>query len=250
MAFTYGLAAFIIYPLRFRATAALVLRPTPENILSAVERHRVTSIYCVPTSFHQMLEQVDNFDLGSVRKCASAGENLHTSLWKQWHDRTGIRIVNGIGATEILSHFMAESLAVERIGSTGKAVPGYTIRLIDKEGQPLPRNARGRIAIRGPTGCRYLGNQENQHSFVQDGWNVTGDIFVQDEEGYFWFVDRDDDMIVSAGYNIHPRVERALRSIRWSTTAPSWVSTRRRGKAGAGLRRAHGEIPGVALYSA
>ncbi len=211
MAFTYGLAAFILYTLHFRATAALVPRPTPENILKAVERRRVTSLYCVPTSFHQMLEVLDGFDISSVRKCASAGENLQTQLWKRWHERTGIRIVNGIGATEMLSHFMAESMVVDRIGSTGMAVPGYTIRLIDKQGQPLPRNAQGWIAIRGPTGCRYLGDRERQESFVRDGWNVTSDIFVQDEEGYFWFVDRDDDMIISAGYNISPReVESAL----------------------------------------
>ncbi len=111
----------------------------------------------------------------------------------------------------MLCHFIAESMAVDRIGSTGMAVPGYTIKLIDKEGQPLPKNSRGWIAIRGPTGCRYLGDVERQENFVRNGWNVTGDVFVLDEEGYFWFVDRDDDMIVSSGYNISPQeVERAL----------------------------------------
>lgn len=211
MAFTYGLAAFIIYPLRFRATVALVLKPTPENILSAVERHKVTSLYCVPTSLNQMLKILDDYDFSSVRKCASAGESLQTQLWKRWYERTGIRIVNGIGATEMLSHFSAESMAVDRIGSTGMAVPGYTIKLIDKDGQPLPKNSQGWIAIRGPTGCRYLGDVERQKNFVRNGWNVTGDVFVLDEEGYFWFVDRDDDMIVSSGYNISPQeVERVL----------------------------------------
>ncbi|HLF32560.1 MAG TPA: AMP-binding protein [Xanthomonadales bacterium] len=205
IAFTYGVAAFIIYALYFRVTAVLVLQPRPENILQAVERHRVTSLYCVPTSFHQMLEVLDNFDISSVRKCASAGENLQIQLWRRWHERTGIRIVNGIGATEMLSHFISESMAVDSIGSTGKVVPGYTVRLIDKHGQPLPQNVQGWIAIRGPTGCRYLGNLERQKDFVRDGWNVTSDIFMQDEEGYFWFVDRDDDMIISAGYNISPR---------------------------------------------
>lgn len=111
----------------------------------------------------------------------------------------------------MLSHFSAESMAVDRIGSTGMAVPGYTIKLIDKDGQPLPKNSQGWIAIRGPTGCRYLGDVERQKNFVRNGWNVTGDIFVLDEEGYFWFVDRDDDMIVSSGYNISPQeVERVL----------------------------------------
>jgi 2-aminobenzoate-CoA ligase len=211
LAFTFGLAAFLVYPLRFRATVAMVQRPTPENILAAVERHKVTSLYCVPTSYYQMLSELDNFNISSIVKCASAGENLQTKLWERWFDKTGIRIVNGIGATEMLSHFMSESMAVDRIGSTGKVIPGYTIRLIDREGNPLPRNARGRIAIRGPTGCRYLDDMERQKAFVQNGWNVTGDVFVQDEEGYFWFVDRDDDMIVSSGYNISPQeVERAL----------------------------------------
>lgn len=211
LAFTYGLTAFLVYPLRFRATVAMVQRPTPDNILDAIERHKVTSLYCVPTSYYQMLTELDNFDLSSVVKCASAGENLQTRLWERWYEQTGIRIVNGIGATEMLSHFMSESMAVDRIGSTGKAIPGYTVQLIDAQGHPLPRNARGRIAIRGPTGCRYLDDLENQRAFVRDGWNVTGDVFVQDEEGYFWFVDRDDDMIVSSGYNISPQeVERVL----------------------------------------
>jgi len=211
MAFTYGMASFIIYPLRFRATAALVLRPTPANLLETIERHRVTSVYCVPTSFHQMLDSIGSYDIGSVRKCSSAGESLQTKLWRQWFDKTGLRIVNGIGTTELLSHFISESLSVERIGSTGQPVPGYTVRLIDREGHELPRNARGRLAIRGPTGCRYLGDVHRQKEFVQDGWNVTGDLFVRDDEGYFWYVDRSDDMIVSAGYNISPQeVERAL----------------------------------------
>ncbi len=211
MAFTYGLAAFIVYPLRFRATVVLVLQPTPDNVLSAVERYRVTSLYAVPTSFNQMLNVIDNYDFSSVRKCSSAGENLQTQLWKRWHNQTGIRIVNGIGATEMLSHFIAESLAVDRMGSTGTPVPGYTVQIIDENGQPLGRDAQGWIGIRGPTGCRYLGNLERQTYFVRNGWNVTGDIFVRDEEGYFWYVDRDDDMIISSGYNISPQeVERAL----------------------------------------
>ncbi|MBI2994594.1 MAG: AMP-binding protein [Gammaproteobacteria bacterium] len=211
MAFTYGLAVLLIYPLRYRATVAYVSRPTPEHILRAVEQHRVTSLYGVPTSYHQLLDGLDRFDITSLRKCASSGENLQTPLWEAWRERTGIRLVNGFGATELICTVLSESLAVDRIGSTGKAVPGYTARLIDKEGDPLPLNSRGRLAIRGPTGCRYLDDLKQQKAFVVDGWNVTSDLFVQDGDGYFWYVDRTDDMIVSSGYNISPQeVERAL----------------------------------------
>lgn len=211
MAFTYGMAAFIIFPLRYRVPAVLTDRPTPDSILHAVERHRVTSLYCVPTSYHQMLEEVGKYDLKSLRKCASAGENLQTKLFEHWVEKTGLRLVNGIGATEMLSHFVCESLEVDRIGSTGKAIPGYDVQLIDKEGRILPPDSRGRIAVRGPTGCRYLDDVERQKVFVQNGWNVTGDVFVRDRDGYFWYVDREDDIIVSSGYNISPQeVERAL----------------------------------------
>lgn len=211
MAFTYGLAVFLIYPLRYRATVVYVRRPMPEHILRAVEQHRVTSLYGVPTSYRQLLEGLDQFDIGSVRKCASSGENLQTPLWEAWRERTGLRLVNGFGATELICTVLSESLAVDRIGSTGKAVPGYNIRLVDEDGQLLPLNSRGRLAIRGPTGCRYLDDPEQQQAFIQNGWNVTSDLFVQDGDGYFWYVDRSDDMIVSSGYNISPQeVERAL----------------------------------------
>jgi 2-aminobenzoate-CoA ligase len=211
MAFTYGLAAFLIYPLRYRATVVYVPRPTPEFVLRAVEQHRVTSLYCVPTSYRQLLDGLDQYDIGSLRKCASSGENLQTPLWEAWREQTGLRLVNNFGATELVCSVLSESLAVDHVGSTGKAVPGYTARLIDEEGHVLPLNARGRLAVRGPTGCRYLDDLEQQQAFVQGGWNVTSDVFVQDSDGYFWFVDRVDDMIVSSGYNISPQeVERAL----------------------------------------
>ena len=211
MAFTYGLAVFLIYPLRFRATVVIVPRPTPEQILASVEQYSVNSLYCVPTSFSQMLEGLDQFDISSLRKCASSGENLQMPIWEAWREQTGIRLVNGYGATEFVCTVLSDSLAVDRVGSSGKAVPGYTARLIDRDGQPLPINAKGRLAIRGPTGCRYLDDLEQQQAFVQDGWNVTSDVFVQDGDGYFWFVDRADDMIISSGYNISPQeVERAL----------------------------------------
>lgn len=211
MAFTYGLAVLLLFPLRFRATVAIVSRPTPQQILSAVEQYRVTSLYGVPTAYSQMLEGLDQFDIGSLRKCASSGENLQTRLWEAWRERTGIRLVNCYGATEFMATVLSESLAVDGTGSAGKPVPGYTARIIDRDGQPLPINARGRLALRGPTGCRYLDDLEQQQAYVQDGWNVTSDIFFQDADGYFWFVDRADDMIISSGHNISPQeVERVL----------------------------------------
>lgn len=211
LAFAYGLAVFLIYPLRFGATVVYVPRPTPEQLLEAIERHRVNSLYCVPTSFSQMLEGLDQYDVSSLQKCASSGENLQLPVWERWYQKTGIRLVNGYGSTEFMCTVLSDSLVVARAGSNGKAVPGYTARLIDPDGQLLPINARGRLAIRGPTGCRYLDDLEQQQAFVQDGWNVTSDVFVQDGDGYFWFVDRSDDMIVSSGYNISPQeVERAL----------------------------------------
>ena len=211
MAFTYGLAAFLIYPLRYRAAIAYVSRPAPEYVLKAVEQYRVTSLYCVPTSYRQLLEGLDQFDISSLRKCTSSGDNLQTSLWNEWLEHTGIRLVNNFGATELICSVLSESLVVDRVGSTGKAVPGYTARLVDGEGHSLPLDSSGRLAVRGPTGCRYLDDLEEQHAFVQGGWNITSDVFVQDGDGYFWFVDRVDDMIVSAGYNISPQeVERAL----------------------------------------
>ncbi len=211
LAFTYGLAVFLIYPLRFGATVVMVPRPTPDQILEAIQRHRVNSLYAVPTSFSQMLEIVDQYDISSLRKCGSSGENLQMPIWEAWRERAGQRLVNGYGSTEFMCTVLSDSLSVDRVGSSGKAVPGYTAMLVDADGQALPINAKGRLAVRGPTGCRYLDDLEHQQAFVRDGWNLTSDVFVQDGDGYFWFVDRSDDMIISAGYNISPQeVERAM----------------------------------------
>jgi len=211
LAFTYGLAASLLYPLRYRASAVLMPRPTPEAILAAIERYRVTSLYSVPTSYQAMLPLAPRHDLSSLRKCTSAGENLRARLWNDWHAATACRIVNGLGTTEMLTHFVSESMQVACVGSMGHAVPGYTVRLIDDEGRPVPRGERGRLAVIGPTGCRYIGDPERQQIAVQHGWNVTGDLCEQDPEGCVWYVDRADDMIVSSGYNISAQeIERVL----------------------------------------
>lgn len=211
MAFTYGLAVMLVFPVRFGATVVLVSRPTPQQILAAVERYRVTSLYAVPTAFSQMLGHLDTFDISSLRKCASSGENLQGSLRNAWREKTGIGLVNCYGATEFVATIMSEPLDGRGGGSAGKPVPGYTARIIGRDGQALPVNENGRLAIRGPTGCRYLDDLEHQRGYVQNGWNVVSDIFFQDSDGYFWFVDRADDMIISSGHNISPQeVERVL----------------------------------------
>jgi 2-aminobenzoate-CoA ligase len=211
LAFTYGLAASLLYPLRWRVPAALVHRPTPQGILEAVERHRATSLYSVPTLYQSMLEHLGDYDLSSLRKCTSAGENLRTRLWEQWRDATGVRIVNGLGTTEMLTHFVSECMEVACVGSMGHAVPGYRVAILDDQGERLGPGGRGRLAVTGPTGCRYIGDPERQRAYVHNGWNLTGDVCERDSEGCFWYVDRADDMIVSAGYNISPQeVERAV----------------------------------------
>ena len=210
-AFTYGIAAFLIYPIRYKCTSVLVPKPTPETILSAVQRWRCTSLYAVPTMFQAMLPKLAEYDVSSLRKASSAGENLRLKLWEDWLAETGIRIVNGLGASELLSHFVCESEAVERPGSMGRAAPGYTVVCLDDEGNPLPPGNRGRLASRGPTGCRYIGDEERQRKQVQGGWNLSGDVVEQDKDGWFWYVDRADDMIISSGYNISAQeVERCV----------------------------------------
>lgn len=211
LAFTYGLSTSLLFPLRHRATTVLIPRPTPEALLEAIQRYRATSLYSVPTLYQNMLPLAGAYDLSSLRKCASAGENLRTDLWEQWRAATGTRAVNGLGTTEMLSHFVSESMQVACVGSMGRPVPGYTVEILDDEGRPLPPGERGRLAVIGPTGCRYIGDPARQAIAVQHGWNLTGDICERDTEGCFWYIDRADDMIVSAGYNISPQeVERAV----------------------------------------
>ncbi len=202
--FTYGLAAFILYPLRYRACA--VLTPAkPELLLEAIEKHKVTNLLAVPTTLNSMLKIIDNYDTSSLKRCTSAGEHLPLTLWEMWLDKIGIRIVNGVGATEFMAHFLSDNEAVVRPGSAGLPVPGYTIKIVDPLGNEVPRGEGGLIAIKGPTGCRYLDDEDRQRGFVRDGWNIPSDLFKQDEDGYFWYLSRADDMIISSGYNISPQ---------------------------------------------
>lgn len=208
-AFTFGLGALVIFPMRFGCTTRLIETPSPDALLDAIAAG-ATTLFTAPTMYRVLLERLDEVDDGSLRKCISAGEHLPLATWEAWHDRTGIGIIDGLGATEMIHIFISASGDDIRPGATGKAVPGYEACILDDDDQPLPPGATGRLAVRGPTGCRYL-DDPRQRDYVVNGWNVTGDIFRMDGDGYFWYVARADDMIISSGYNIAgPEVEEAL----------------------------------------
>jgi len=213
MAFTYGLTSNLLYPLRFHTSAVLLPAVTPELLLGAIERHRVAALITVPTVLRGLLPQLRSADASSLIKCFSSGEPLHRELWHAWHDATGVRIIQGFGASEFMSRVLSPSAQGEPVGSLGRAVPGYTACLVNEHGEAIPPGGRGFLAVRGPTGCRYLGDQQKQREFVRNGWNVTSDVFDQDTDGCFWYVGRKDDIIVSSGYNIAAiEVERAIAS--------------------------------------
>ncbi len=210
LAFTFGLGGLTLFPMRARAATALVEQVAPPDLLAAVTRFRPTVLFTSPTAYRALLDTLDPADITSLRLCVSAGETLPKPTSDAWFDRTGLRIIDGIGSTELLHIFISAAGDAVRPGATGVAVPGYEARVIDENGAPLPPGAPGRLAVRGPTGCRYL-DDPRQADYVVDGWNVTGDTYLQDEDGYFWFQARSDDMIISAGYNIAgPEVEAAL----------------------------------------
>jgi 2-aminobenzoate-CoA ligase len=211
LAFTFGLGGLAIFPLRFGAAATLLENASPSNMVEIIETYRATISFTAPTAYRAMLTAMDEgADLSSLRLAVSAGETLPAPVFNDWMRRTGKPILDGIGATEMLHIFISNRLDDLAPGSTGKPVRGYEARIVDEDMNELPRGTIGRLAVRGPTGCRYLADAR-QRTYVRDGWNLTGDSFVQDEAGYFHFAARSDDMIISAGYNIAgPEVEAAL----------------------------------------
>jgi 2-aminobenzoate-CoA ligase len=211
LAFTFGLGGLAIFPLRFGASAALLEQATPPNMIEIIERYRATVCFTAPTAYRVMLKAMaDGADLTSLRAAVSAGETLPAPVYDEWIRRTGKPMLDGIGATEMLHIFLSNRFDDHRPASTGRPVTGYEARIVDDTGQDLPRGEVGRLAVRGPTGCRYL-SDTRQGAYVQKGWNLTGDSFWQDDAGYFHFAARSDDMIISAGYNIAgPEVEAAL----------------------------------------
>ncbi|MFD4141225.1 AMP-binding protein [Streptomyces sp. NPDC058572] len=210
LGFTFGLGGLVIFPMRAGASALLLEQAGPAQLLEAVAKHRVSVLFTAPTAYRVMLDKLDGHDTGSLRRCVSAGENLPAATWEAWQERTGLRIINGIGATELLHIFISAADEAIRPGTTGVPVPGWEARVVDEEGRPVPDGEPGLLAVRGPVGCRYLADPR-QSQYVRDGWNRTGDTYVREPDGWFRYVARADDMIISAGYNIAgPEVEDAL----------------------------------------
>jgi len=211
LAFTFGLGMNLIFPWRFGGAALTIEQPGPKPLLEAIQKHKATNLATAPTAYKVMTGMLGDYDISKLRTCVSAGEHLPAATWQAWHDATGIKIVDGIGATEMMHIFISASGDDIRPGATGKAVPGYVACVLDDHNRPMA-SGTGRLAVKGPTGCRYF-DDERQGDYVVDGWNVTGDTYRTDEEGYFWYVARSDDMIISAGYNIAaPEVENALHT--------------------------------------
>ncbi|MFI9582661.1 AMP-binding protein [Streptomyces sp. NPDC052236] len=213
LGFTFGLGGLVIFPMRAGASALLLEHASPRQLLSAIAAHRVSVLFTAPTAYRAMLDGLDAHDAGSLRslrRCVSAGENLPAATWHAWQERTGLRLINGIGATELLHIFISAADESIRPGTTGIPVPGWHARVVDRSGRPVPDGEPGLLAVRGPVGCRYLADPR-QEEYVQEGWNLTGDTYVRETDGYFRYVSRADDMIISAGYNIAgPEVEEAL----------------------------------------
>jgi 2-aminobenzoate-CoA ligase len=211
IAFTFGLGMLLIFPWRFGGAAVTIETPGPKPLLDAIQRHKVTTLATAPTAYKAIIPLLAGSDISTLRTCVSAGEHLPAATWHAWHEETGLKIVDGIGATEMMHIFISASGDDIRPGATGKAVPGYVATVLDNEDRPLD-SGTGRLAIKGPTGCRYF-DDPRQANYVVDGWNVTGDTYRKDEDGTFWYLARSDDMIISSGYNIAaPEVENALLS--------------------------------------
>ena len=210
IAFTFGLGGLVTFPMRVGASTVLIETPTPDNLLQAIAEFRATICFTAPTAYRRLADKAAGIDISGLRRCVSAGETLPLPTFEAWRSATGLRIIDGIGATEMLHIFIAAADDDIRPGATGKPVPGYRAMVVDEAMQPLPAGQVGRLAVRGPTGCRYLAD-ERQKDYVVKGWNLTGDAYRMDEDGYFWFQARTDDMIVSGGYNISgPEIEEAL----------------------------------------
>ena len=213
LAFTFGLGGLAIFPLRFGAAATLLENASPPNMIEIIQQFKATVCFTAPTAYRVMLRAMDEgADLSSLRAAVSAGETLPAPVYDDWMAKTGKPMLDGIGATEMLHIFVTNRFDDHRPACTGRPVTGYQAKVVDDEMQEVPRGQIGRLAVRGPTGCRYL-NDARQTDYVKDGWNITGDSFTMDEGGYLHFAARNDDMIVSSGYNIAgPEVEAALLS--------------------------------------
>jgi 2-aminobenzoate-CoA ligase len=210
LAFTFGLGGLLLFPMRFGASTVLMEKLTPTTLLSTIEQYRATVCFTAPTFYRQMAAVAFDYDISSLAHAVSAGETLPVATRELWEKETGVRLIDGIGATEMLHIFISADEAHAKPGATGFPVPGYRACVLDDEGRELPPGQVGRLAVKGPTGCRYLAD-ERQKNYVQHGWNLTGDAYLVDADGQFVYQARTDDMIISGGYNIAgPEVEGAL----------------------------------------
>ncbi|MBV6521721.1 MAG: Benzoate--CoA ligase [Gemmatimonadaceae bacterium] len=210
-AFTFGLGGLLLFPMRIGASTILLEQATPPHLAQGIQRYGATVVFTAPTAYRAMLGLLKDHDVSSLRLCVSAGETLPAPTFQAWREATGIRIIDGIGATEMLHIFISASGDDIRPGATGRVVPGYEARVVDDALRDVPDGTIGMLAVRGPTGCRYLNDTDRQRTYVRDGWNLTGDSYIRDADGYFWYQARTDDMIVSAGYNISgPEIEAVL----------------------------------------
>ena len=200
LAFTFGFGG-VLFPMHIGASFVVLEKTTPDDILTAIEQYRTTVCFTAPTAYRAMIGKLPGRDISSLRKCVSAGETLPKPTFDAWLKATGIKLMDGIGSTEMLHIFISATEDEIRPGATGKPVPGYEAKIVDDAGNDVPPGTMGRLVVRGPTGCRYLAD-ERQRKYVQNGWNITGDTYLMDDDGYFWYQSRSDDMIVSAGYNI------------------------------------------------
>jgi 2-aminobenzoate-CoA ligase len=210
IAFTFGLGGLLAFPLRYGASTVLLEKHTPETLLQTVAKYRVTQCYTAPTMYRQMATMAGQHDLSSLQHPVSAGEALPDATRQLWKQATGIEMTDGIGGTEVIHIYISSAGQQVRAGSIGQVVPGYVAQIVDDDMKPVPPGVVGRLAVRGPTGCKYLADPRQQ-DYVKNGWNLPGDTFVMDADGYFSYQARNDDMIISAGYNIAgPEVEGAL----------------------------------------
>lgn len=213
LAFTFGLGGLAVFPLRFGATATLLETASPPNMIEIIETYKATICFTAPTAYRAMMRAMDEgADLSSLRVAVSAGETLPGPVFEEWKEKTGKEMLDGIGSTELLHIFISNRFGSAAPAQTGTPVTGYQAMVVDEDMKEVPRGTIGKLAVKGPTGCRYL-NDDRQANYVRDGWNLTGDSFIQDEAGVFHFAARSDDMIISSGYNIAgPEVEAALLS--------------------------------------
>ena len=210
LAFTFGLGGAVIFPLRAGASVLLLEKATPAELAEQIAARGVTVCFTAPTAYRAMIASGQAPLLRGLRRPVSAGEHLSAATWQAFYDATGVKIIDGIGSTELLHIFISSADEEIRPGATGRAVPGYLAEVLGEDGKPVPDGETGRLAVKGPTGCRYLAD-DRQRAYVRDGWNITGDTYRRDADGYFWYQARSDDIIISSGYNIAgPEVEEAL----------------------------------------